>query len=170
MPKGAALGYVIPSFPAFSLWFCVGFWQLQAVVGWTTKLSMCFWKCTHIHMYTYIYVAAPQCTCMFPPVCAWPCTAAFSAAEELQGAKVQVSEVGWRGCSSRTCRNEPLCVCVVCEYVHSLEHRRMTGVGLSSFQTSLFFVQTILEEGLIYSNYRQQIAIHSSCSFLLLMR
>lgn len=113
MPKGAALGYVIPSFPAFSLWFCVGFWQLQAVVGWTTKLSMCFWKCTHIHMYTYIYVAAPQCTCMFPPVCAWPCTAAFSAAEELQGAKVQVSEVGWRGCSSRTCRNEPLCVYVL---------------------------------------------------------
>lgn len=170
MPKGAALGSVSPSFPAFSLWFCVGLWQLRAVVGWTTKLSMCFWKCTHVCMYTHIYVAVPQCTCMFPTVCAWPHTAAFSAAQELQGAKVQVSKAAWSGYSSRTCRIEALCVCVVCERVQSLEHRRMKGVGLSTFQTSVFFVQTTLEEGLIYSNYRQQIAIHSSCSFLLLMR
>jgi len=53
--------------------------------------------------------------------------------------------------------------------MHSLEHR-MIGVGLSTFHTSVLFVQATQDEGLIYGNYRQQIAIHSSCSFLLLMK
>lgn len=59
---------------------------------------------------------------------------------------------------------------VVCEHVHSLEHRRATGVGLSTFHTSVFFVQATLDEGLIYGNFGQQITMHSSCSFLLLMK
>lgn len=63
-----------------------------------------------------------------------------------------------------------MCVHVVSEHVHSLEHRRMTGIGLSTLHTSVFFVQATLEEGLIYGDYGQQIAIHSSCSFLLLMK
>jgi len=46
----------------------------------------------------------------------------------------------------------------------------MIGVGLSTFHTSVLFVQATQDEGLIYGNYRQQIAIHSSCSFLLLMK
>lgn len=68
MPKGAALGSVSPSFPAFSLWFCVGLWQLQAVVGWTTKLSMCFGSvqtsvCTPTFMLLCLnaHVCSPLC-------------------------------------------------------------------------------------------------------------
>lgn len=59
---------------------------------------------------------------------------------------------------------------VVFKYMHSLGHRRITGVGLSMFHASVFFVQATLEEGLIHGNSGQQTTIHSSCSFLLLMK
>lgn len=63
-----------------------------------------------------------------------------------------------------------LFVYVVFKHMHSLEHRRMTGIGLSTFHASVFFVQAAMEEGLIHGNSGQQTAIHSSCSFLLLMK
>lgn len=112
-PRGAALVYGIRSFPDLSLWVCVGLW---AAMG-------CSWlKCRAQHVFLWVHTYVYMCLHLRsrasvhrhgpPCVCAWSRTAAISAAEELQGTKVQVSKLAWCGYSSRTCRNEPLCVCV----------------------------------------------------------